>query len=87
MWIARRIDIAEHWVKRFPYTAPDLVPSAMGREAFVEKFGSIFEHSPFIAERAWEYELGPANGHGAGATFCHAQPFPRCKFGGKAFRA
>jgi urate oxidase len=33
----------------------------MDKAAFVEKFGSIYEHSPWIAERTWEGELGPAN--------------------------
>ena len=33
----------------------------MARERFVERFGSIFEHSPWIAERAFTLELGPAH--------------------------
>jgi chitin deacetylase len=33
----------------------------MTRERFVERFGSIFEHSPWIAERAFDLELGPAH--------------------------
>jgi 2-oxo-4-hydroxy-4-carboxy-5-ureidoimidazoline decarboxylase len=28
--------------------------NALGRAAFVEAFGGIFEHSPWVAERAWE---------------------------------
>lgn len=28
--------------------------NAMGREAFVGRFGAIFEHSPWVAERAWD---------------------------------
>ncbi len=40
VWIARRIDIAEHWMKAHPYEAPALVPSKMEREDFVQTFGS-----------------------------------------------
>ncbi len=39
---------------------------ALDRDAFVARFGGIFEHSPWIAERAWERELGPAHHHPAG---------------------
>jgi urate oxidase len=69
VWIARRIDIARHWMERHPYKAPDLVPSTMDKPEFVEKFGSIFEHSPWIAERAWEGELGPVNDTATGLHF------------------
>ena len=33
----------------------------MDKARFVERFGGIFEHSPWIAERAWALELGPAH--------------------------
>lgn len=33
------------------------VPSAMSREAFVARFGGIVEHSPWVAERAWDAGL------------------------------
>ncbi len=65
-WIARRIDIAEHWRAHHPYRPQELRPSRMGREEFVAKFGGIFEHSPWIAERAWELELGPAHDSAGG---------------------
>lgn len=61
VWVARRIDIAEHWAKEHPPVKPALCPSAMGREAFLDAFGSVFEHSPWIAERAFDGELGPAH--------------------------
>jgi 2-oxo-4-hydroxy-4-carboxy-5-ureidoimidazoline decarboxylase len=33
----------------------DMAPiNAMDREAFVQKFGGIFENSPWVAEKAWE---------------------------------
>ena len=36
-------------------------PSQMDRAAFVTAYGGIFEHSPWIAERAFDLELGPAH--------------------------
>lgn len=32
----------------------DLDPSEMTHEEFIETFGPVFEHSPWIAERVWE---------------------------------
>jgi OHCU decarboxylase len=69
VWIARRIDIARHWAQHHPYEAPELVPSEMDRTQFVGHFGSIFEHSPWIAERAFDGELGPANDTATGLHF------------------
>ena len=36
-------------------------PSMMPKDRFVEVYGGIFEHSPWIAERAHELELGPTH--------------------------
>ncbi|WP_224816740.1 allantoinase PuuE [Hasllibacter sp. MH4015] len=66
VWVARRIDIAEHWMKTHPYKAPDLRPSRMSKDDFVAAFGSIFEHSPWIAERVFDGELGPAHDSATG---------------------
>ena len=41
-------------------------PTEMDREAFVARFGGVFEHSPWIAERAWAMELGPTHDTAAG---------------------
>ena len=38
----------------------------MEKAEFVKTFGGIFEHSPWIAERAFELELGPAHDCPAG---------------------
>jgi chitin deacetylase len=38
----------------------------MAREAFVARFGGIFEHSPWIADRAHNLELGPAHDSATG---------------------
>lgn len=37
-------------------TAGKTLFAAMGRAAFVARFGGIFEHSPWVAERAWRPE-------------------------------
>ena len=60
VWCPRRIDIAEHWAKAHPHQRYER-PSLMDRETFVGKYGSIFEHSPWIAKRAFDLELGPAH--------------------------
>ncbi len=65
VWCPRRIEIAEHWAKEHP-PADFERPSEMNRETFVAKFGGIFEHSPWIAERAFDLELGPAHNCAAG---------------------
>ncbi|OQM74900.1 allantoinase PuuE [Manganibacter manganicus] len=58
VWLPRRIDIARHWHEHHPYETPKLRPSRMGKADFVTAFGGVFEHSPWIAERAYELELG-----------------------------
>ncbi|RWO31761.1 MAG: allantoinase PuuE [Mesorhizobium sp.] len=66
VWLARRIDIARHWQENHPFRPPTLRPSKMEFEAFVQAFGGVFEHSPWIAERAYELELGPAHDSAGG---------------------
>lgn len=74
VWFARRGDIAGHWRKTHPHKRFRR-PSQMPREEFVARFGSIFEHSPWIAERAWELELGPAHDSAAGLHNALARMF------------
>ena len=57
VWFARRIDIARHWTATHPPRRRDR-PSRMDRAAFVARLGGVFEHSPWIAERAFALELG-----------------------------
>ncbi len=59
VWVARRIDIARHWLKRHP--PKDLKPSRMNRAIFMESFGDVFEHTPQLAETV----------HGAGLSSRH----------------
>jgi OHCU decarboxylase len=61
VWIARRIDIADHWAKAFPFRPNDNRPSRLSEEAFIARFGGVFEHSDWIARRAFAGELGAAN--------------------------
>ncbi len=61
VWCARRIDIARHWREHHPAETQSAQPSQMEKDAFIELYGGIFEHSPWIAELAFDDELGPAN--------------------------
>ena len=60
VWFARRIDIARHWQQNHLPLRPDR-PSQMDFARFVSQFGSIFEHSPWVAEQAFALELGAAH--------------------------
>jgi urate oxidase len=61
VWIARRVDIADHWARVHPYRKPAFVPSQMDKPAFTAKFGGVFRNGQFLAERAFDGELGPVN--------------------------
>jgi urate oxidase len=76
VWIARRIDVARHWRRVHPHR-PRERPSAMGRAAFVDRFGSVFEHSPFIAERAYDRGLSFAHDSALGLHGALAAEFRR----------
>ena len=75
VWVARRIDVARHWIRR--HRPADLAPSRMGRALFLELFGDVFEHSPWIAEGAHAAGLSPVHDtaeelHGAFAQVLRA---------------
>jgi chitin deacetylase len=74
VWFPRRIDIADHWRKAHPHKRFER-PSQMTRDRFVERFGSIFEHSRWIAERAFDLELGPAHDTATGLHNALARMF------------
>jgi chitin deacetylase len=65
VWFPRRIDIARYWAATHPPARRER-PSRMDRAAFVRRFGAIYEHSPWIAERAFDLELGPAHDTASG---------------------
>jgi len=75
VWVPTRLEIARHWAREHPYVAPEVVPSQLGREEFVARYGSIFEHSAWIAERAWAAEMGPANDTAIGLHFALRSQF------------
>ena len=75
VWVPTRLDIARHWAEHHPYVAPDVVPSQLDRADFIARYGSIFEHSPWIAERAWDGELGAANDTATGLHFALRSQF------------
>ena len=74
VWCPRRIDIAEHWANVHPPAARER-PSQMDLPTFVTRFGGVFEHSPWIAERAHGLELGPAHDCAAGVHNALARMF------------
>jgi OHCU decarboxylase len=74
VWTPRRIDIARHWQKHHPPARFER-PSEMPLASFVERFGGVFEHSPWIAERAHALELGPAHDTAAGVHNALARVF------------
>ena len=71
VWFAKRIEIAKHWQRHHPPKRFEK-PSKMVQKKFVETFGGIFEKSPWIAEKTWDTELGPAHDtvHGLHSAFC-----------------
>ena len=74
VWFPRRIDIARHWEATHPPVAR-VRPSEMDQSTFVETFGGIYEHSPWIAERAFRLELGPAHDSAVGLHNALARVF------------
>ncbi|MDK3017808.1 allantoinase PuuE [Pseudodonghicola flavimaris] len=74
VWTPRRIDVARHWAAHHPHRRWDR-PSRMGRDSFVATFGGIYEHSPWIAERAFDLELGPAHDSAVGLANALARAF------------
>jgi OHCU decarboxylase len=75
VWVARRIDIAEHWLKTHPYEKPAIRPSSLPLDDFTQLFGSIFEHSEWVAERAHKREMGPAHDTATGLHALMCQVF------------
>ncbi|MBM7068381.1 allantoinase PuuE [Actibacterium sp. 188UL27-1] len=77
VWYARRIDIARHWTHTHPTQAQRVRPSRMDFGAFMDKFGGVYEHSPWIVERAHGMEMGPAHDSAAGVHALLSQVFRR----------
>ncbi len=60
VWFATREDIADHWAAQNPHIRTQR-PSQMSHGDFVTAFGGIFEHSAWIADRAYALGLGPTH--------------------------
>jgi OHCU decarboxylase len=74
VWFATRLAIAEHWAEVHP-PVERRRPSEMDLDAFVAAFGGVFEHSPWIAERAHAMELGPTHDTARGVHAALARAF------------
>jgi urate oxidase len=75
VWIAKRIDIAEHWIEHHPFVKPKIKPSRLPKDDFLALFGSVYENSEWVAERAFEGELAPANDIAQGLAFAMKMQF------------
>ena len=53
VWTPTRLDIARHWIRRRPPQA-GWKPSRLTRTLFVERFGGVYEDSPWIAAAAYD---------------------------------
>ncbi|GHC47238.1 allantoinase PuuE [Neogemmobacter tilapiae] len=82
VWFASRGQIAEHWAKTHPHQRFER-PSQMGRDRFMALYGGIYEHSPWIAERAFGLELGPAHDSALGLANALARVFRSASQGEK----
>jgi OHCU decarboxylase len=59
VWFATRLDIARHWIAKHPPKG-GWKPPHLTRTLFVERFGGVYEHSPWIAEAAYDAGLSAA---------------------------
>ena len=75
VWFARRDEIAQYWSANHPPKPLTGRPSLMSRDEFVAIFGGIFDHSPWIAEQAFDDEMGPANDTAVGLSAAMAAKF------------
>lgn len=74
VWFATRLEIAQHWAATHPPMSNPR-PSVMKRDEFIAAYGGIFEHSAWIAERAFDLELGPAHDTAGGLHNALARMF------------
>jgi OHCU decarboxylase len=59
VWFATRLSIAECWQAAYPFK-PRYRPSQMTKKDFISTFGSVFEHSAWVAEQAYDTEISPS---------------------------
>jgi OHCU decarboxylase len=56
VWTPTRLDIARHWIVKHPPPG-GFRPSRLTRTLFVERFGGVYEHSPWVAAAAHDAGL------------------------------
>jgi OHCU decarboxylase len=56
VWIPTRLDIARRWLLKHPPPG-GWKPSRLTRTLFVERFGGVYEHSPWVAATAYDAGL------------------------------
>lgn len=74
VWFATRLEIADHWTAHHGHVRRTR-PSRMDMESFVAAYGSVFEHSPWIAERAFALDLGAVHDTAVGLHSALARMF------------
>jgi urate oxidase len=75
VWVAKRIDIARHWLARHPYQPRESRPSRLPFDDFTALYGNVFEHSEWVAEQAYKRELGPSHDTATGLHAAMCQVF------------
>ena len=72
VWVAKRVDIAQHWKKNHPPLMTKIIPFNMSKNEFLSIFGNVFENSSWIPERAYNKEISPSMNTvlGLHGTFC-----------------
>ena len=56
VWIPTRLDIARRWIGKHP-PPRGWKPSRLTRTLFIERFGGVYEHSPWVAAAAYDAGL------------------------------
>ncbi len=80
VWFATRSEIAAHWAKTHPHRRIER-PSEMTAGRFVERFGGVFEHSRWVAQRAHALELGPVHDTAVGLHHAMCRVFRAASHG------
>ena len=60
VWFAKRIEIADHWKNHHPYIPNRISPYEMSKKEFIKIFGNVFEHSSWVAEKAYFRGVNPS---------------------------
>ncbi len=56
VWVPTRLEIAQHWIRKHPPPG-GWRATKLTRTLFVERFGAVYEHSPWIAAAAYDAGL------------------------------